>query len=544
MGNLTIVTCLYDLGRDKLSGGFSRGFDHYLDSFKKLLAVDVNLVVFCDSTVKSFCEKYRSNSNTRYVVKSLDKFLDNFPFLNQVEKIRKDPKWFKQAAWLEESPQAKLAGYNPLVMSKMFMMNDARIYNFFNTDYFVWLDAGIANTCHIPSIIPDVKEFESRIASKLFSGKMQFVCFPYDGQSEVHGFAKSEMNNIAGTDTTYVARGGFFGGSGEVIETVSSLYYALLQSTLNKGFMGTEESIFTLLTYQHPDLVALDYIEINGLLYKFFEDLKKIPVEKQSEFELAFYVLTYNLPQQLKLWCEHFKNNFKYKAKLYLINNSDDKSTFAEYQSLITEYGFEEIYFTGDSGNRINVGINDGRYEAATHFDSSDHKYMVFFEDDMLINSETEFGHCKSGFPKGLKNWPQTAMRIMEREGLDYLKLSFSEFYGDNFLNWGWHNVPEKIKSQVSKNAKVEKLVSLKGVPYSVGQHHYCNWPILFTKAGNKKVFLDRPVAHKFEQTYMSMVCQRQLNNEIRAGCLLASLITHDRKYHYKKGTRKENKHS
>ena len=36
--------------------------------------------------------------------------------------------------------------YNPIVQSKMFMLNDASIMNPFDTEYHFWVDAGITNT--------------------------------------------------------------------------------------------------------------------------------------------------------------------------------------------------------------------------------------------------------------------------------------------------------------------------------------------------------------------------------------------------------------
>ncbi|NCX92920.1 MAG: hypothetical protein EBX03_15305, partial [Rhodobacteraceae bacterium] len=55
-------------------------------------------------------------------------------------------KWLNQAGWLQNSPQAVNEWYNPIVQSKMFLLNDVTIWNPFNTDYFFWLDAGITNT--------------------------------------------------------------------------------------------------------------------------------------------------------------------------------------------------------------------------------------------------------------------------------------------------------------------------------------------------------------------------------------------------------------
>lgn len=82
-----------------------------------------------------------------------------------------------------------------------------------------------------------------------------------------------------------------------------------------------------------------------------------------------------------------------------------------------------------------------------------------------------------------------------------------------------------------------------RGLPYAVGEYHYCNWPLLFNKAGNKKVFLDDKYEHLYEQTWMSQVMTLMREGKIRAGCLLASPINHERRYHYGANIRRENEH-
>ncbi len=75
---------------------------------------------------------------------------------------------------------------------------------------------------------------------------------------------------------------------------------------------------------------------------------------------------------------------------------------------------------------------------------------------------------------------------------------------------------------------------------YAIGEFYYCNWPLLFTKQGNRKVFLDTKWGHPYEQTWMSYVFQEQRKKNIKAGCLLLSPIAHNRVYFYKAQDRRE----
>jgi hypothetical protein len=311
--------------------------------------------------------------------------------------------------------------------------------------------------------------------------------------------------------------------------------------------MGTEESIFTIMSYQHPKKCNIQFIEGNGLIVKFLDDLKQNRIEAEPEFPLAFYTLTFNIPKQFEMWAESLKTAYPQdfdKVKKYVIDNSNDPDVAEEYSELFRKYNCEVFKFD-------NIGINDGRQFAAEHFDKSNHKYMIFFEDDMLM-FENGNSRCVSGFTTWQDDLFTKCMEIVEDEDLDYLKLVFSEFYGNNHNDWGFKNLPSSKREALFPDTgdadkrwktKIHYTHSYKGLPYAVGHYHYCNWPILFTKRGNKKIFLDDKYEHLYEQNWMSLASQFQHDGSMKSACLLATPVNHFRKYHYKEGTRRENKH-
>ena len=147
MSNLTLVTGLWDIGRGNLNEGWSRSFDHYKQKFSELLKLENNMIIFGDSELESFVFQHREKKNTQFVKRSLDWFKSN-DYYNLIQDIRKHPLWFNQVGWLKDSTQAKLELYNPLVMSKMFLLHDAKILDSFNSEYLFWIDAGLTNTVH------------------------------------------------------------------------------------------------------------------------------------------------------------------------------------------------------------------------------------------------------------------------------------------------------------------------------------------------------------------------------------------------------------
>ena len=270
-----------------------------------------------------------------------------------------------------------------------------------------------------------------------------------------------------------------------------------------------------------------------------------------SKLKTNLYVVGYNSPIQFKALLESFKNsdkNFLDKPSKYFLNNSTDRSTDNEYSQLCTEYGFEEI-------KKDNIGICGGRQWCAEHFDQSDADYYVFFEDDMLLH-ERKNTFCYNGFRNYIDNLFDKTLKIIHDEEYDYLKLNFTEVYGDNATQWAWYNLPQNLREQfypknrklpvqgLDPNAPKTKFSIIKksdDLTYIEGEVHYCNWPLWFSRQGNIKVFLDTTWQFPMEQTWMSNVFQLQQLNKINPAILLLSPINHNRIYYYPGHERREN---
>jgi len=553
--NITFVTGIFDLGRDNAGEGFKRPFAHYIIKFTELLKAlkEYNLVVYIEERYKDIVTQNREMYNTIIRTKEIDEFRTSFPFYDKVSQIRKDPDWLKQASWLPQSTQASMELYNPMVMSKMFLVHDEKIRNPFNSDYIFWIDGGLSNTVHPGYFYHDMvlDKLEDYIGKKFF-----YIAFPYPDGGEIHGFNRQKMNEIAEVENVdYVCRAGFFGGHKDTISEANGLYYSLLSNTLNEGYMGTEESIFTLMTYQKPQLFKKHMIEGNGLVSKFFEDLKNYKPEEliniSKEYNgVGLYAITFNSPAQFRKLCESYtsQNGFITETKNYLLDNSTDLSTTEEYLSICKQYNFEHI-------KKENIGICGGRQFVAEHFDQTELKHYIFLEDDMYLCEETD-PPCKCGFARYTDNLYYKIIKIMEKEKFDFLKLSFSEFFGDNTVQWSWYNVPQTIREQYWPNkTKLPKMGldpnppktlyknigTVDGLSYINGEVYYCNWPQIVSREGNSKMFLNTKWNSPFEQTWMSHIYQLTKTGTIKPGILLLSPIEHNRFAHYSRDLRREN---
>ena len=553
---ITLVTGLWNIKRDELTQGWSRSFQHYLDKFEQLLKVENPMIIFGDTELESFVFERRDRSNTTFIIRSQDWFKNEF--YNKIQEIRTNPEWYNLAGWLSESTQSKLEMYNPLVMSKMFLLNDAKIMDTFDSEMMFWIDAGLTNTVHPGYFTHD------KVLEKLpkYISKFSFVCFPYEANTEIHGFEYNKLNSIAGAKVNKVARGGFFGGPKHTIGDINGIYYNFLKNTLDEGYMGTEESIFSIMCYTHSDLINYFEIESNGLFGKFFEDLKNNDLKPKSESviktkntldtnKVGLYVITFNSPNQFRTLIDSmiaYDKDYIYKTKKFLLDNSSDLSTTEEYSSICEEYGFEHI-------KKDNLGICGGRQWIAEHFQNeTDLDFYLFFEDDMFFYPK-QGEVCRNGFNRYVPNLYTKTLQIVKKENFDFLKLNFSEFFGDNGTQWAWYNVPQQVREKYwpGKNrlpqqgldpnapkAVYNSVRTHQGVPYVTGEVYYCNWPQIVSRTGNQKMFLDTTWGHPFEQTWMSHMYQLVKKDELYPGLLLLTPTEHDRFDHYERSLRKE----
>jgi FkbM family methyltransferase len=554
----TLVTGLWDISRDSLSNGWSRSYeDHYLVKFNQLLDVNENLIIFGDESLRDFVFKKRTELNTQFIVRSKNWFTQN-DFYDKIQKIRTNSDWINQSSWIKDSTQCRLDFYNPLVMSKMYLLHDAKLLDKFDSDYMFWIDAGITNTVHPGYFTHD------KVLDKLpkYINNFSFICFPYDGKVEIHGFKYDKMCEYSSGSVDKVARGGFFGGRKDIISEINSKYYHLMWDTLSNELMGTEESLFTIMTYKYPEMISYFKINGDGLIGTFFENLKNDSLKPVIEMpaiksennldtsKVGLYVIGFNSPTQFKTLIDSFieyDRDYLDKPKKYLLNNSTDLSTTVEYEKLCNEYGFEHI-------KNDNLGICGGRQWIAEHFDKTDLDYYLFFEDDMFFYPK-KGEVCRNGFNRYVQKLYSKSLDIIKTENLDFLKLNFTEFFGDNGTQWSWYNVPQTVREEfwpenkslpkqgIDPNApktNFDSIKSYKEIPYALGEVYYCNWPQIVSRDGNKKMFLDTTWAHPYEQTWMSHIYQLTKKGEIKSGLLLMTPTEHNRFEHYDGKLRKE----
>ena len=566
VSNFTIVSGLWNLNRE------GRGFDsHYLPRFREFLQIPHPMILFLPEYLHEEVWKVRTPNNTtviKYELEDIKKIYE--PHWEKTQEIRTSEAWINitgENGWLKTSPQATLEYYNPIVQSKMFLLHESIISNPFNTDYFYWIDAGLTNT------VPSTHLIENNALEtlSLYSNPFLFLSYPYQATDEIHGMDYKKMVEIVGQEVEYVCRGGLFGGHKEQIREANAEYYSLLSSTLSQGIMGTEESLFCMMSYLKPEVYQRFELDGNGLIVKFTgallegnveltqplrpvtKQIRKITDKDVEKLKTNVYILTFNFPEQILHTINSMKQTPEWleRPSVILLDNSTDNSAIEKNKEIAQEHNFEYISLEG------NTGICGGRQYAAEHFHDSEADYMFFFEDDMTSNPPSEEGKfCRNGLRKYIPNLYNIVHKIMLKEDFDFLKLSFTEVYWDNNIQTSWYNVPQEIRTRDwpeydklpqtgsdpnAPRTKFEQINNLDGVAYITGEVTYTNWPMIVSKKGNEKMFIETKWAHPYEQTWMSHMYQLKKEGKLNPAVLLASPIWHDRIKYYEPEERREN---
>jgi hypothetical protein len=551
--NITIVTGLWNLDRASLSESFKRSYKDYKKRFFELLKTDAQMCIWISKDLEDEVLKEREGRPTKIYFKELSDFKTWNPFFYKIQEIRNNKDWRGQVGWLEESPQANLEYYNAMMFTKMFMVNDSAILNPFNSEYFFWIDGGITNTVHKgyfqhDNVFDNLENFVKNKEKKFIQ-----IAYPYIGAEEVHGFERKAFAKYCGVDyVDLISRGGFFGGKKDLVHEINTLYYDTMKNTLEAGFMGADECLFTILGYNHKDIIYRYEIEGNGLVWPFFEHLKEYKQSNtDSKKNVGLYVITFNSPKQFETLITsiiEYDISFLEETEKILLDNSTDLTTYDTYSDLCKKYGFTHI-------KRDNIGICGGRQFIAEDADFREFDYYLFFEDDMFFYPK-KGEVCKNGFNRYVDKLFDKVIKIIKKESFDFLKLCYSEFFGDNGTQWAWYNVPQDVREKFWPNNKklpetgtdinapktvFNNIKSYQGLPYVDGEVYYSNWPQIVSREGNKKMFINTKFTHPFEQTWMSFMYQETKKGVLKPGLLLISPTEHNRFDHYDGKIRREN---
>ena len=248
--DVTIVTALFNINRDKLDG---RDWNTYLKWFSNFLKLKAPLIIFTSKDLNKFITSRRNNLNTKILTTHINE-IPYFYLFNQIKEIINSEKFLNNVKDINRI-ECKDPLYLIIQFSKFFWLKQAAFANYFNSKQFLWLDAGSSRffdnynfKTYFPStlgknVLGDIED--------TFLVQMNYDCYP-----DLYNKSKLGLDYLY--DNRSFVLGSLFGGNKIIIDRVFELVEDLLLNKMIKnGFINNDQVALAYLIKNYPELFSI-----------------------------------------------------------------------------------------------------------------------------------------------------------------------------------------------------------------------------------------------------------------------------------------------
>lgn len=429
--NTTIVTAIFDIGRDEWDN-FTMSYHTYLMWMRNILFLDTNMVIYTEEKFKKQIIDFRKEvdptlEKTIIVIEPLENIIGYKKFFNPLNTLMSSESFKSKIQF--QVPEMTKPLYNVVMFAKLFYILDAHKRNLFNSDLFVWADAGVLRNDKPELGIswPDTQKI-----NELDNNKVTFFCHhPYVrvGEDHYEQHALSQMRYIQG-GSIFVPK--------KCVDEVCEIFEDVVKESVESGYVGSDEKMFDFLYLRDPNkynLIQCGWREYIDLF--------------TSDKDLKVVVSRYNEDTS-------WTNKLNYESVIFNKNESDNHL----YENNLPNVGRETHTFMSYI---IDNYDNLPNYVAFVQGNPFDHCNDV-------INDINGFDFKSEFLPLGRVN-----RYNMEYESIDDQMRSFGETMGIN-ITFPSYNVPgaQHIisrrlirKHPIEFYKKIHSLVNTELYPFS-----------------------------------------------------------------------------
>jgi protein YibB len=245
----TIVTALYDLGRSGWKG-FERPFEMYKQWMTYTLSIDAPMVIYVDEQDVEFVKEHRAkySSKTRIISKSFDDLVTNIKWGEKIRKVMSSEEFLKDQK-VPTHPEICVPDYNILMHEKIQFVMTAIKKDYFGTDHYIWLDAGVAHI-NARKDVPNAVLPSPKKARALGGDKMHLIYIDEIRAEDLNleKFYKGHNVRVIGTS---------WGGHKDAIKEFYTEYEKLMDESLEKNLMDQDQSFLSICAARRRDIVKM-----------------------------------------------------------------------------------------------------------------------------------------------------------------------------------------------------------------------------------------------------------------------------------------------
>jgi len=257
----TIVTAFFDIGREKKGDG--RRLEEYLEWIKKTLQLNCHLFIVTEPKFASF---FKENRPEIYQSKTVIKIIDfkdcyYYRFYDQMKDILESPEYLEKIQH-PDRVECKMPEYNIIQYSKFHFLKMAIESNPFQTEYFLWADAGVSRFFLDVDIS---KEYPSKSGQMILENNRDRFIIQH--RKDLYTYPINEYFIWKSDNLLY---GGMFGGSTSIIKKISLLVeYIFVKKMLHNKNANNEQLALALVWKDYPELFELINLHDNNPLCLF-----------------------------------------------------------------------------------------------------------------------------------------------------------------------------------------------------------------------------------------------------------------------------------
>ena len=263
MNKVTIVSALFDI--DRVDG---RKWDEYLKWFDITLKLKVPMILFLTEDLKEFVEERRHEIPTHIVVQTVE----DIPYYHLKDTIQEilDTDEYKEKMSDPNRIECKQSMYSVIQYSKFPWLTQAAQLDPYQSDYFIWLDAGgsrFFDGYDLTQEYPSKEALESLDAM----GDSFLLQMNTEYYTDLSNATELPLDYLY--DNRSYVLGSMFGGHKKAIFRVCDMVDDILMNEMiAKNSVNNEQIALGYLIKKYPDEFAL-YERTNGKHMDLFQEL-------------------------------------------------------------------------------------------------------------------------------------------------------------------------------------------------------------------------------------------------------------------------------
>jgi protein YibB len=240
--NTTIVTGIYDIGRGSWPN-FNRTYNEYFKYFKNILSLDCNIVIYIDEKDLNVVTLLRSEidpnfNKTKIITNNFTELEAYKKFYNRTKEVMSG-EIFKSRRFESHTPEMIYPEYNIINYNKVSFLEDTIKNNYFNSQYFIWLDAGYAHH-RFPTEILYKKYPNPDKIKVLDDNKVHFLTLCDIKDTELSSFYDPRVSIV----------GSLFCGKAEPLLQLKEICFSVIDEFLNNNAINDDQTIYAY-AYKH-----------------------------------------------------------------------------------------------------------------------------------------------------------------------------------------------------------------------------------------------------------------------------------------------------